>query len=55
MDFMGRAWNSAAEEYGRVRAEKYGRLMRVWRTIQVCMGIALALGIVYLWHVGGQR
>jgi hypothetical protein len=54
MGFMDRAWNSAADEYGRARAEKYGRIMRVWRAIQVCIGIALALGIAYLRHVGGQ-
>ncbi|MET0415992.1 MAG: hypothetical protein ABW022_08230 [Actinoplanes sp.] len=52
MGFMDRAWESAAEEYGKARAEKYGRIMKAWRTIQVLAGIGLGLGILYLWHLG---
>jgi hypothetical protein len=52
MGFMDRAWNSAAEEYGRVRAEKYGRLIRIWRGVQVLAGIALTIGVIYCYHLG---
>lgn len=49
MGFFDRAWNSAADEYGRTRAEKYGAVARVIRAVQVVVMIALALGIGYLW------
>jgi hypothetical protein len=49
MGFFDRAWNSAAEEYGRTRAEKYGAVARFIRAIQVMVMIALALGVGYLW------
>ena len=49
MGFFDRAWNSAADEYGRSRAEKYGAVARVVRAIQVALIIALALGVGYLW------
>jgi len=54
MGFMDRAWNSAADEYGRARAEKYGRLMKVWRVVQVVACLVLAAGIAYLAHLGQQ-
>jgi len=54
MGFMDRAWDSAADEYGKNRAEKYGRLMRAWRAIQVVACLLLALGIAYMAHTGGQ-
>jgi hypothetical protein len=49
MGFFDRAWNSAADEYGRTRAEKYGAIARLVRTVQVVMIVALAIGIGYLW------
>lgn len=49
MGFYDRAWNAAAEEYGRTRAEKYGAVARFIRFMQVGIMIALAIGIGYLW------
>jgi len=45
MDFFDRAWNSAAEQYGRDRSEKYGRFARAWRLIQLAAIVALVVGI----------
>jgi hypothetical protein len=49
MGFHDRAWNAAADEYGRSRAEKYGAVARFIRAVQVCMVIALLIGIGVLW------
>lgn len=49
MGFFDRAWDSAADEYGRKRAEKYGAVARFIRAVQVVLMILLALGIGYLW------
>lgn len=49
MGFYDRAWNAAADEYGRTRAEKYGVVARFVRFVQVTVGIALVVGIVILW------
>jgi hypothetical protein len=49
MGFYDRAWNAAADEYGRTRAEKYGVVARFVRFVQVVIGVALAVGIVVLW------
>jgi hypothetical protein len=49
MGFFDRAWNSAADEYGRTRAEKYGAVARVIRAVQVVAMLVLATGIGYLW------
>lgn len=49
MGFYDRAWNAAAEEYGRTRAEKYGAVARFIRFIQVTAILALCLGILILW------
>lgn len=49
MGFHDRAWNAAAEEYGRKRAEKYGAVARFIRTVQVAVIIALAIGVWVLW------
>lgn len=49
MGFFDRAWDSAADEYGRSRAEKYGAVARMIRAVQVVAIVVLALGIGYLW------
>jgi hypothetical protein len=49
MGFHDRAWNAAAEEYGRKRAEKYGAVARFIRTVQVGIIIALIIAIWVLW------
>lgn len=54
MGFYERAYGAAAEEYGRQRAEKYGRIARAWQVVKVTAAIALVIGIIYMWHVGGQ-
>lgn len=49
MGFYERAWNSAADSYGAARAEKYGRIARFWRGVQIMMILGLALGIIIVW------
>jgi len=49
MGFHDRAWNAAAEGYGRKCAEKYGAVARFIRTVQVVVIIALAAGVWVLW------
>lgn len=45
--FHRRAWMAGAEEYGRVRAEKYGRWARAWQAIQLFACVLLVIGIVW--------
>ena len=54
MSFFGRAYGAAADEYGKQRAEKYGRVARAWRGFQIVVIIALGIGIFYMWSVGHQ-
>lgn len=49
MGFFERAWDSAGHEYGRARAEQYGRWAKVLRALQLLACVLLALGIVFLW------
>lgn len=52
MGFFDRAYSAAADQYGRDRSEKYGRVARFIRGFQIIVGIAFILGIVYMWNVG---
>lgn len=49
MSFFERAWHSAAHEYGRARAEQYGRWAKLGNALGVVLCVALALGIIFLW------
>jgi hypothetical protein len=49
MGFYERAWNSAADGYGATRAEKYGRIARFCRGVQIMMILGLVLGIIIVW------
>ena len=49
MSFFERAWHSAAHEYGRARAEQYGRWAKIGNVLGALLCVLLALGIVYLW------
>jgi hypothetical protein len=46
MTFHRRAWHAAAAEYGRQRAEKYGRIARVRLVVACILGAGLLLLIV---------
>lgn len=50
MTFFGRAYDAAAQEYGRSRAEKYGRVARFLRWCQVAGLIAVALLVGWVAH-----
>lgn len=52
MWFYTRAWTAAAEQYGKDRAEKYGRIAKIVRAFYVLACLALILGIVHLWNLG---
>lgn len=54
MDFFGRAWNSAADQYGRDRGEKYGTIARLINWLAVIASIALIMGITYIIERGPQ-
>lgn len=54
MGFFERAWRSAGDEYGRTRAEKYGKWAKLLRTIQLLMMVALVIGIVHLYRTGAR-
>jgi hypothetical protein len=42
-DFFERAWHSGADEYGRARAEKYGRRARWWALIKLAAIVVLVI------------
>lgn len=46
MSFHGKAWEAAAAEYGRVRAERYGRLARAWQWFKILAFLAGVIVIV---------
>jgi len=45
MGFFERAWYAGAEEYGRKRAEQYGRRAAFGRLLAVLAIVALVIGI----------
>lgn len=47
MGFYERAWNSAADKYGMDRSEKYGRVARFGRLLQLA-GIVVLVVLVSL-------
>lgn len=49
MGFFETAYHAAAAEYGRSRAESYGRWAKIMRALQLLAVVALALGVGYLW------
>lgn len=46
MNFFGEARRAGAAEYGRVRAERYGRRARFGAAVMVVLCVLLAVGIV---------
>jgi hypothetical protein len=54
MGFFEKAWGSAAETYGAARAEKWGKVARFWRALQLLLGVLLIIGIVYMWTLGQE-
>ncbi len=55
MDFFERAWHSAAEQYGRDRAEKYGRVARglaLGRLLAIVV-LVILISIAYSGGFGG--
>lgn len=46
MTFHKRAWYAAADEYGRQRAEKYGRYASVGRSLGLLAVFLLTLGVI---------
>ena len=52
MGFHDRAWNAAADEYGKQRAEKYGKVARAVRLFKLAVGVALVIGIIVMWNIG---
>lgn len=46
MSFFKTAWHAGAAEYGRARAERYGRWARAAGAIGVLISLLLAVGIV---------
>lgn len=55
MGFFEKARTSGAMEYGRARAEQYGRLAKLWLAIKVAFWSALIILIIIvtLTHRGG--
>lgn len=54
MGFFDIAWRAAAEAYGASRAEKYGKVARAWRVVQMLMVIVLILAIVWAANSGAE-
>lgn len=52
MSFHSRAWHSAADEYGKQRAEQYGRIARGIRTAKVIGALCLLLAMAYFLVTG---
>lgn len=52
MGFFERARAAGAEEYGRRRAEQYGRTARFGRFLALLAIVALVIGIGYAVHGG---
>lgn len=52
MGFQDRAWNAAADEYGRQRAEKYGKVAKATQLFKLVVGVALVIGIIVMWNIG---
>lgn len=52
MSFFGRARVSAAEEYGRARAERYGRVARMLRAVKVIFWFSVLVVVVLMWRLG---
>ena len=50
--FHERAYRAAAEEYGRRRAERYGKVAKALAALGWLVGIVLAIGIVVAAHGG---
>ena len=46
MTFHEKAWEAAAMEYGRVRAELYGRIARLLRWVKIVAILAAVITIV---------
>jgi hypothetical protein len=49
MGFQDRAWRAAADEYGRARAEKYGRIAKAGRALA---GLAMVVLVFGAWLAG---
>ena len=54
MGFYGRARIAAAEQYGRDRSERYGKVARALALFKLAVGVALVIGIFVMWSVGHQ-
>lgn len=52
MSFFKTAWRAGAEEYGRARAQKYGRIARTGAALGWLVAALLVLGIVLAAHGG---
>lgn len=52
MGFYDRAWSAAADQYGRDRSEKYGKVAKAIRLFQLAAAVALAIGIIVMWNIG---
>lgn len=52
MGFHDRAWNAAADQYGRDRSEKYGKVARAVALFKLLLGVALVIGIITMWNIG---
>lgn len=50
MSFFERAWDSAAQQYGSNRAEKYGRLARFGAFVGFLAMVLLGVGIYLAWN-----
>lgn len=50
MRFFERAWYSAADQYGRNRAESYGRWARFGAFLAFLLMAVLGLGIFLAWN-----
>lgn len=51
MSFFRKAWYSGAEEYGKARAEKYGKIARLGNWIAF---LSIMAFVGYCWHLGQQ-
>lgn len=52
MGFFETARKSGAEAYGAARAEKYGRIAKFWRGVQLFMVGVLVVGILIVVTIG---